>query len=203
MTNEQNIGKQESLETRLQQIWTRGFPETDTVEEVFGPFESWLCQLGTQVLLLHPVSREWFYLDRLHDTWVRTGFGPQEVVFVAQGKGLGAKRKDGVAVTGAGQAASCPNCGVRVTAGNPFCGQCGAVVAAPGSQAAGQSLAIVCHACQHRNEPELLFCTQCGAAVAAPDSRAAGQSPAIVCHACQHRNEPELLFCTQCGARLI
>jgi DNA-directed RNA polymerase subunit RPC12/RpoP len=163
VTTDLDIGRQEALETRVQQIWTRGFPETDTVEDVFGPFESWLYRLGTQVLLLHPVSREWFYLDRLHDTWVRTGFGPQEAVFVAQGKGLGAKRRDGVAAAGAGQAVICPKCRARVTAGNPFCGQCGAAVAAPGSPVAEPSPAIVCRTCQHRNKPELLFCTQCGA----------------------------------------
>lgn len=159
MTIEQDVQKQEALETRLQQIWAQGVPETETVEAVFGPFESWLYRLGQQVLLLHPVLKEWLYLDRLHDTWERTGYGPGEAVFAAQGKRLGARKKDEDPQPAT---VTCPRCGESVVAGNTFCGQCGAAVATSAPPAAEEKRPIICHACRHPNKSHLLFCTQCG-----------------------------------------
>jgi len=92
MTLPENTHGQEAIEARLLQVWAQDVPEDETVEQVFGPYESWLLPLGTHQLLLHPVLKEWLYLDRLHDTWERTGFGPGEVVFVVQDGMLRAKK---------------------------------------------------------------------------------------------------------------
>jgi hypothetical protein len=120
MTTPEQSREQESLEARLLQIWTGDVPEDQTVEEVFGPYESWLLSLGTHQLLLHPVLKEWLYLDPLHDTWERTGFGPEEVVFVVQGGRLGARKKDASA-----GGIVCPSCGHRNPADASFCARCG------------------------------------------------------------------------------
>ena len=95
---QEDAEKQAEMEAHLLQIWAQGCPETKTVEEVFGPYESWLFPLGTHLLLLHPALKEWLYFDKLHETWERTGFGPGEVVFVAQGKLLGVRRKKDTSV---------------------------------------------------------------------------------------------------------
>ena len=159
MTSDQDIDRQEALESRLAQIWAQDVSETETVETVFGPLESWFYRLGQQVLLLHPVLKEWFYLDRLHDTWERTGYGPGEVVFAADGKWLGARKRDEDPQP---PAITCYRCGANVVAGNSFCGQCGAVVASSAPPAGAEKRPIICHVCRHPNKSHLLFCTQCG-----------------------------------------
>jgi hypothetical protein len=127
--------KQAEMEARLLRIWAQGRPETKTVEEVFGPYENWLFPLGTHLLLLDPALKEWFRLDKLHDTWERTGFGPGEVVFVAYDKRLGFRRKKDAsrvppttAEVGAKKAIFCTACGARLRANLKFCTQCGARV---------------------------------------------------------------------------
>lgn len=132
--------EQAEMESRLVQTWARGFSETGTIEQIFGPYEDWSLTLGTHLLLLHPVRKEWLVLDRLHDTWEPTGFGPGEVVFVAHGKRLGFLRKKaslGSSVHAMDQRTSvaagseqraprfCRFCGTRVRADQRFCTQCG------------------------------------------------------------------------------
>jgi hypothetical protein len=128
------------MESRLLETWARGFPETRTVEEIFGPYEDWLLPLGTHLLLLHPVRKEWLVLDRLHDTWESTGFAPGEVVFVANGERLGFRRRNRTPTTSTqptGQTSSvtargdlempkfCRYCGARLRPGHKYCTQCG------------------------------------------------------------------------------
>jgi hypothetical protein len=129
------------MESRLLETWARGFPEKRTVEGVFGPYDQWLLPLGEHLLLLHPALKEWLVLDRLHDTWEHTGLGPGEVVFVAQEKRLGFRRRkhtleaggqlpeQTTSVTAQGDqetARFCRSCGARVRPGHKYCTQCGA-----------------------------------------------------------------------------
>lgn len=165
MVIQENPQKQEELEALLLQTWAQGCPETSTVEEVFGPYESWLLPLGTHLLLLHPVLKEWLYLDRLHDTWQRTGFGPREVVFVARAKMLGVRRREraaGVSPVMA-ETVTCPACHHPNAPGMSFCTECGVVLEVPQPQATVQSQELTCPACHHPNTPGANFCIECGA----------------------------------------
>ena len=83
---EEDIKRQAEMESRLLRIWEEGFSDSETIKEVFGPYESWILPLGGHLLFLDPLLQEWCYLDKLHDTWERTGFSPGEVVFVVRDK---------------------------------------------------------------------------------------------------------------------
>ena len=156
------------MEANLLRIWARGCPEDKTVAEVFGPYENWSLRLGTRLLLLHPVLKEWLYFDELHGTWERTGFGPGEVVFVASGDRLGFRRKKRAisydrqlpiqggpksSPIGVQATTLCPACGAQVKPGQKFCTQCGAALRVSG----------LCPACGAQVKPGQKFCTQCGA----------------------------------------
>lgn len=175
MTPVENVQGQESLEARLLQIWSEGVAEDQTVEESFGPYESWLLPMGAHQLLLHPVLKEWLYLDPLHDTWERTGYGPGEVVFTVQDGRLGARKK------GAGGEAApledvpaeeppvstkeipaCPRCQAPVDAADFFCPRCGAPLHTTQPQEEAPPEVIVCPSCGHHNAAEANFCPHCG-----------------------------------------
>jgi len=139
-------GAQQALEARLGELWARG-PDMDaTIEETFGPFEEWMLSLGERVLLLHPASKVWLYLDPIHDTWESTGFGLGEVAFVAGGTHLGYRRKAPAPLT-------CPHCGSRTPPGSHFCKQCGMRL---------EPVPVHCSQCGFDNKPGSSFCTQCG-----------------------------------------
>lgn len=174
----EDIEKQEQLEAHLLHIWAQDCPETKTVEELFGSYESWLLPLGMHLLLLHPVLKEWLYFDQLHETWERTGFGPGEAVFVAEGKLLGFRRQqayplaeeapsqlsDLEAAAAKGRPGFlCPHCGHANPPGNAFCSQCGAPLQVSRPAVTVQSQHLICPACNHQNAPGKKFCTQCGA----------------------------------------
>ena len=85
--------RQLEIENRLQTIWGQGAPDPSrSVGEIFGPHEDWLLSMGSHQLLLHPVMKEWYCFNRLHDSWEPTGFGMEEVAFVLEGRTLGACR---------------------------------------------------------------------------------------------------------------
>ena len=137
---------QQALETRLAELWARAPDTGATIEEAFGPFESWMLSLGERTLLLHPAAGAWFYLDRNHDTWESTGFGPGEVAFVAIGTHLGYRRKSPPPLT-------CPHCGSLTPPGSHFCKQCGMRL---------EPAPRHCSNCGFDNKPGASFCTRCG-----------------------------------------
>jgi len=128
-----DIQAQKKVEGRMIQIWDTGFKKENTIEEIFGSLESWMLQIGKHTLLLNPVLKEWFYLDKGHQTWEASGFGPGEVIFIAFENLLGYRGvqenlklkldapDDRELIKG-----NCTNCGERVKPDHKFCGQCGA-----------------------------------------------------------------------------
>lgn len=124
---------QKKIEGRMSQIWDTRFSQDKTIEEIFGSLESWMLQIGKHSLLLHPVLKEWFYLDEGHQTWEPSGFGPGEVFFVAfenllgyRGVELNHKLKLEAPDERQPVRAYCTNCGGRVKPNHKFCTQCGA-----------------------------------------------------------------------------
>ncbi len=88
----QNFEQQQWLENRLRQLLAEGVPRDKTVEALFGPIEEWQLRLENQLLLLHPVTQQWYYFDRAHQSWESTGLGLGEVVFVVHQGKLGYRR---------------------------------------------------------------------------------------------------------------
>jgi hypothetical protein len=171
--------RQGAMESRLERIWEEGFAQTRSVADVFGPHEEWLLRIGGDLLLLHPILKEWLVLDRLHDAWKPTGFGPGEVVFTSQDGRLTFRRpksaeeieSDGEISGGSGTAvAVCGRCGVRLPSGSRFCNLCGAAIGVPSptgmaEDGVGADLARarLCGRCGASMGADKRFCTQCGA----------------------------------------
>jgi hypothetical protein len=89
-----DVSRQQALESRLIQVWGEGFSDQRSVADVFGPHDDWLLPMGDDLLLLHPVVKEWWVLDQLHDAWISTGFGPGQVLFSVDDRRLRASPLD-------------------------------------------------------------------------------------------------------------
>jgi len=137
---------QQALETRLAELWARGPAADATIEQTFGPFESWTLSLSKWTLLLHPAAGAWFYRDPIHDTWEPTGFEPGDVTFIAGSTHLGYRRTGSAHLT-------CPHCGGRTPPGSRFCKLCGRRM---------EPVPVRCTNCGFDNKPDSRFCTRCG-----------------------------------------
>lgn len=82
---------QQTIEQQLEKFSQQAVSEDKTMLEVFGPIENWTLELGSQTLFLDPLEKAWYYLEPLHQSWERTGFGPGEAQFVAVGNKLGVR----------------------------------------------------------------------------------------------------------------
>lgn len=107
-------------------------PDPDrTVEEVFGPIEDWIFEIGDGwKLMLVPFLQRWWYFDRVHDDWQDAGCAIGGGRFHVEG-GLLTLEKDEAKLTnlppqsGASVAHFCSQCGTAVTPGDRFCRKCG------------------------------------------------------------------------------
>lgn len=58
-------------------------------EEIFGPLEGWILEVGNNRLLLNPLNGYWLYEDPIHaNSWEITGFQAGEVLFYLEGEEL-------------------------------------------------------------------------------------------------------------------
>jgi len=77
---------QQQLEARLAEVAAPQEGEQRTRAQLYGSLESWCFTLGSWSFFLDPSQRLWYFWDPLHDEYRCTGFGPQQVRFVLQGR---------------------------------------------------------------------------------------------------------------------
>jgi hypothetical protein len=64
--------------------------------KMYGKLDDLILVVGKFHFLLEPVSRQWHFYNRVHDTWEPTGFFAGEATFsVARGKVKVTKKKKG------------------------------------------------------------------------------------------------------------
>jgi len=88
MVKKLSLTPQAELEARLLYLHQQGFSDEKTVEEVFGPLEDWILQIGDRSLLLEPLNQAWLVRDDLHQTWEPTGVAVGEGNFFVKGDRL-------------------------------------------------------------------------------------------------------------------
>jgi DNA-directed RNA polymerase subunit RPC12/RpoP len=179
------------------------------VDEVFGPSDDWVLDLGLYKLLLIPFSRQWWLFDTIHDEWVDTGYRAGEVTFSVENGMLlppppmpGARGRDPDAKQESIPAGlKCLRCGEEFPADKKFCTACGAPNPSHTQHQAQPQ--PVCTDCGLVLTPGKKFCSNCGRPVRAlvPASPAAPQPP-LVCPACSTPLSSGAKFCGQCGTKI-
>jgi hypothetical protein len=102
-----------------------------SVEEVFGPPGEWKTEVGPYLLMLLPFNLQWWWYDRVHETWEDTGYNAGEVVFTVRDGELSPRRRDRVSVPAGpakgtpSPAGFCTSCGTPLSPGKRFCSNCG------------------------------------------------------------------------------
>ena len=83
--NQPKVLSQFEIEKNGAAIIGRPLTESLVLEQVFGPVENWLLQLGPYHLLYMPIHDRWLYWDWVHETWQDTGHKAFEVEFFLEG----------------------------------------------------------------------------------------------------------------------
>lgn len=84
------MNTQAALEHRLLEILARA--GATPAATLFGQVDEWVTEIAGHPLLLNPVERRWYWLDRLHQQWRDSGFGVGQALFVQLDRRLAAKR---------------------------------------------------------------------------------------------------------------
>jgi hypothetical protein len=83
--NQRNNFSQFDIEKNGSSIVGRPITEGYTLDQVFGPIDNWLLQLGPYHLLYLPIQDRWLYWDWVHEAWQDTGHKAFEVEFHLDG----------------------------------------------------------------------------------------------------------------------
>lgn len=83
---------QAELEYQYHQRWAQVQSHTISPQQAFGNMEDWVVQLGQRKAFLHPNFKQWLWYDRLHDSWVAAGCGPDEAILLTIGSLAGLKK---------------------------------------------------------------------------------------------------------------
>lgn len=157
--------EQEAIEKRAREFMAREpFPQEKTMEEVYGPGESWMLSVGRFRLILIPAVWEWWYEDIVHESWADTGYSVGEAVFSIRDNDLSPPRKKRQKVQEQAarepQVRFCTSCGIQLSPGKRFCTDCGAPVGpVPGKSP------LYCPACGETLVPGNGVCSSCGTKV--------------------------------------
>lgn len=122
---------QQELERKAARIMdSPAYNPEKSVEEVFGAPGEWVTEVGPYRLMLLPFNLQWWWFDRVHETWDDTGYSAGETVFTARDGELFPPRRDRVSppvqpAAGA-RKGFCTNCGTALVPGKIFCTSCGA-----------------------------------------------------------------------------
>ena len=157
--------KQEAIEKRAREFMAKEpFPQDRTVEEVYGPGESWMLSVGKFRLILIPSIWEWWYEDVIHESWADTGYSVGEAIFTIRDKDLfpPLKKRQKEKAPGAErvQVRFCTACGIQISPDRKFCTECGA----PTGPVTGRSPRY-CAVCGEELESGKDACPGCGTKV--------------------------------------
>jgi hypothetical protein len=130
-----------------------------TALEQFGTMESWIFQLGEYRLFLNPLTKTWYYYDRIHDDWKDLKHPSGSGFFYLDGDNLEFSRSGAAAP--APSLITCPKCGISLNPNLRFCNQCGAAVSAISSPSSPKTLHFCPH-CRAQINEGVRFCNSCG-----------------------------------------
>ena len=169
MTSTSTEKTQSHLEQKAAKIVASPAYHTErTVEEIFGPSDDWVLDIGPYRLLFIPFSRQWWLFDTIHDEWVDTGYSAGEVTFSVENGLLmpppsvpGARGQDPAAKPESVPAGlKCLRCGKEFPADKKFCTACGAP--APSFTLHPAPPQTVCPDCGQGLTPGKNYCGHCG-----------------------------------------
>lgn len=125
---------QKAIEAQARQFMAQEpFSPDRTLEDLFGPAGSWTLKVGKYKLLLIPAVWQWWYYDRIHDSWEDTGYDMGDATFaVRKGeltppkkKRQQARKESPAGLPSPAGKGFCTHCGSAIIAGNKFCTSCG------------------------------------------------------------------------------
>ena len=127
---------QQAIEQEYYRVTADVSMSREEQKEAFGEFERWVLEMEGHRLFLNPYMGEWYYYDRVHDSWESTGHHAGTVLFVARSNQLGmvvTRGASGAPLLPAPQSGSpnarfCPQCGHAVRTGARFCRSCGSAL---------------------------------------------------------------------------
>jgi RNA polymerase subunit RPABC4/transcription elongation factor Spt4 len=168
MVSQRAARTQAELEAQLARLDLTRLDPNMPAEQVLGPFEAWVLEMGPYRLFLSPADGRWFFFDPIHEDWVDTGRKAGEVIFALQAGEI-AMLPGGLAPTAPATAEAmppspqpqepaaqptCVACGATLKAGARFCHACGKPVRAgrPG----------YCAGCGQTLAEGARFCPRCG-----------------------------------------
>ncbi|MFA5267006.1 MAG: zinc ribbon domain-containing protein [Methanoregula sp.] len=123
---------QKSVEERYEQIKNIPVNPDKSAGEQFGEMDSWMFTLGEYRMFLNPMTRRWYFFDRVHNYWKDINAPAGTVIFSLRGSDLDIIKTSAdlpgasPAVPAAGQVHRfCPQCGAPLKPGLKFCSSCG------------------------------------------------------------------------------
>ena len=156
MVTAQISPEQKTIEAQYEGIKNMVVDPEKTAVAQFGSMESWIFQLGEYRLFLNPLTKTWYYFDRIHDDWKDLKHPAGSGFFYLNGDNLEFSRTDGVHAVPS--MITCQKCGNSLSPNLRFCNQCGTAVPTPASP---HGLHF-CPDCGAQINAGVKFCNSCG-----------------------------------------
>jgi hypothetical protein len=148
--------EQKAIEERYERIKDMVIDPEKTAVAQFGSMESWIFQLGEYRLFLNPLTKTWYYFDRIHDDLKDLRYPAGSGFFYLKGDNLefspfGTESPDS-------PLPRCQKCGNSLNPGLKFCNQCGA----PVPVISPSRRTRFCPQCGAQLTEGIQFCNSCG-----------------------------------------
>ncbi len=151
--------EQKVIEERFEGIKNIAVDPEKTAVAQFGSMESWIFQLGEYRLFLNPLTKTWYYFDRIHNDLKDLKHPAGSGFFYLNGDNLEFSQYG--ATPAASSEVKCQKCGNFLNPNLKFCNQCGAAVPAAPTPFA-QPVLHFCPDCGAQINQGAKFCNSCG-----------------------------------------